>query len=196
MSIAAVVNPEPARARAPRRRLTVDDYHRMGDAGILQEDDRVELLDGELFQMASIGSPHAGIVIRLESRFGALAVGRYLVSTQNPIQILPYSEPQPDIVLLRPRADTYCSALPQPSDVLLLVEVADSSLEWDRDVKIPMYGRHGVIESWLVDLEHRTVTVFRNPTQDGYRSSVEIREGVVSPCCFADIAITLNDLFG
>src|ERR1700730_7995663 len=196
MSIAAVVNPEPARARAPRRRLTVDDYHRMGDAGIFHEDDRVELLDGELFQMASIGSLHAGIVIRLQSRLEALGGGRYLVSTQNPIQIPPYSQPQPDIVLLRPRADTYCSALPQPSDVLLLIEVADSSLEWDRDVKIPMYGRYGVIESWLVDLDHRTVTVFRDPARDGYRSAVPIHEGAASPAQLPDIAIALDDLFG
>ena len=132
----------------------------------------------------------------MESRFGALAGGRYLVSTQNPIQIPPYSQPQPDIVLLRPCADSCYRALPQPSDVLLLVEVADSSLEWDRDVKTPMYGHHGVIESWLVDLEQRTVTVFRDPTQGGYWSSVQIRDGVVRPGCFADIVITLDDLFG
>jgi Uma2 family endonuclease len=146
--------------------------------------------------MAPIGSPHAAIVIRLNSRFGALAADRYLISPQNPLQIPPYSEPQPDIVLLRPRADGYYGSLPQPSDVLLLVEVADSSLEWDRDVKIPIYGRQGVIESWLVDLQHRTVTVFRDPPQDGYRSSVEIREGAVSPSCLTDIAIALDDLFG
>jgi Uma2 family endonuclease len=194
MSIAA--DTSLAQARAPRRRLTVDDYHRMGDAGILHEDDRVELVDGELFQMASIGSLHAGIVIRLQSRFGAFAGDRYLVSTQNPIQIRPYSEPQPDLALLRPRADTYCGSLPQPSDVLLLVEVSDSSLEWDLDVKIPMYARHGIIESWLVDLEHRAVTVFRDPTQERYRSMVVIREGAVSPSCFADIVIALADLFG
>jgi Uma2 family endonuclease len=186
---------EQARARAVRRRLTVYDYHRMGDIGIFHEDDRVELVDGELFQVASIGSPHAGIVIRLESRFGALAGDRYLVSTQNPVQIPPYSEPQPDLVLLRPRADTYCSALPQPSDVLLLVEVADTSLEWDRDVKIPMYGRHGVIESWLVDLEHRTVTVFRDPTPDGYRSAAVVHDGTLSPSALTDVSIALNDLF-
>jgi Uma2 family endonuclease len=168
----------------------------MGDAGIFHEDDRVELIDGELFQMASIGSPHAAVVIRLTSRFGALAAERYLVSTQNPLQIPPYTEPQPDIVLLRPRADGYYGSLPQPSDVLLLVEVADSRLEWDRDVKIPIYGRHGVIESWLVDLQHRTVTVFRDPVQDGYRSSVESGEGSVSASRFADVAIALKDLFG
>ena len=196
MNTDVAVTPEQARARAPRHRFTVADYHRMGDAGIFHEDDRVELIDGELFQMAPIGSPHAAIVIRLNSRFGALAADRYLISPQNPLQIPPHSEPQPDIVLLRPRADGYYGSLLQPSDVLLLVEVADSSLEWDRDVKIPIYGRHGVIESWLVDLEHRTVTVFRDPGQDGYLSSVQIREGAVSPCCLTDIAITLEDLFG
>lgn len=192
----ADLNYEQTRARAPRWRLTVDDYHRMGDAGILREDDRVELIDGELFRMASIGSLHSGIVIRLESRFGVHAADRYLVSAQNPIQILPYSAPQPDLVLLRPRADTYCRSLPRPSDVLLLVEVADSSLEWDSNVKIPMYGRSGVVESWLVDPERRTVTVYRDPMQDGYRSAIVVREGSVSPGCLPDVSIALNDLFG
>jgi Uma2 family endonuclease len=196
MSIEASAAPERAWKRPLRRRLTVDDYHRMGDAGIFHEDDRVELVDGELFQMASIGSPHASLVIRLESRFGALTDGRYLVSTQNPLQIPPFSEPQPDIVLLRPRADAYYGALPQPSDVLLVIEVADTSLEWDRDVKIPMYGRHGVAESWLVDLQHRTVTVCRDPSPEGYRSTMEISEGALSPSALPDIAVALDDLFG
>ncbi len=195
MSSVAILDPEQLRARAPRRRLTVADYHRMGDAGILHEDDRIELIDGELFQMGSIGTPHMAVVIRLTSRFGALAADRFLVSTQNSIEIPPFSEPQPDLVLLRPRADAYWGARPMPADALLLIEVADSSLAWDRNVKIPMYGRFGVIESWLVDIEHRTFTVFRGPGPEGYRSSVEVREGVVSPGSFPDIAIRLEDLF-
>jgi hypothetical protein len=106
MSIAAIVNAEQARARAPRHRLSVAHYHRMGDAGIFHEDDRVELVDDELFRMVSVGSLHSGIVIRLESRFGALAGDRYLVSTQNPIQIPPYSE--------RSRTSYCCGLVPTP----------------------------------------------------------------------------------
>jgi len=196
MSGLAALNLEQLRARAPRWRLTIADYHRMGDAGIFHEDDRVELIDGELFQMAPIGSRHAATVTRLTSQFGALAGGRFLLSPQNPVQIPPFSEPQPDIVLLRPQSHGYFDALPQPADALLVVEVADSSLPWDRNVKIPMYGRFGVAESWLVDIEHRTVIVFRDPGPQGYRSSFEVRDGSVSPSSFPDIAIRLNDLFG
>lgn len=192
----AVVDPEQVRARAPRWRLTVDDYHRMGDAGILHEDDRVELIDGELFQMEQIRPPHASVVIRLTSTFAALAADRFLTSAQNPLQIPPFSEPQPDIVLLRPRADDYFGALPQPADALLLIEVADSSLAWDRNVKMPIYARFGVVESWLVDIEHRLVTVFRDASPEGYRSTVEVGEGAVSPGAFPDIAIGLQELFG
>jgi Uma2 family endonuclease len=195
VSSVAIVDPEQLRARAPRRRLTVVDYHRMGDTGILREDDRVELIDGELFQMAPIGTPHMAVVIQLTSRFGALAADRFLISTQNSIEIPPFSEPQPDLALLRPRSDAYWGARPTPADALLVVEVADSSLAWDRNVKILMYGRFGAAESWLVDIEHRTVTVFRDPSPAGYQSAAEVREGAVSPCCFPDIAIRLDDLF-
>ncbi|HXC75695.1 MAG TPA: Uma2 family endonuclease [Candidatus Acidoferrum sp.] len=196
MSIASRVGYEQVRARAARWRLTVEDYHRMGDAGILHEDDRVELVDGELFRMASIGVPHAAIVIRLTSRFGDLAHGRFLVSSQNPVEVSRYDEPQPDLTLLRPRDDSYFGGLPQPSDVLLLIEVADSSLEWDRDVKIPMYGRQGIVESWLVDVEHRSVALFREPTHEGYRSAVVVHDGAVSPSCLPDVSVALSDLFG
>ncbi|HEX4598467.1 MAG TPA: Uma2 family endonuclease [Burkholderiaceae bacterium] len=195
MGISANTGYDQARARALRWRLTVDDYHRMGDAGIFHEDDRVELVDGELFRMASIGTPHAAIVIRLNSWFGDLAHGRFLVSSQNPIRLSRYDEPQPDLMLLRPRADGYFSSLPAPDDVMLLIEVADSSLEWDRDVKIPMYGRRGVIESWLVDLEHRTVTVYRDPSPEGYRSTLVIREGTISSSSLGDVSIALDELF-
>jgi Uma2 family endonuclease len=195
MSSLAGVDVEQLRARAPRWRLTISDYHRMGDAGIFHEDDRVELIDGELFQMAPIGTRHAAVVTRLNTHFGALAGGRFLLSPQNPVQIPPHSEPQPDIVLLRPQPEGYFNAAPRPADVLLLIEVADSSLAWDRNIKISMYGRVGVAESWLVDIEHQTVIVFRDPGPEGYRSSVELREGAVSPCCFSNIAIQLDGLF-
>ena len=195
MNSFAIADPEQLRGRAPRRKFTVADYHRMGDAGILHEDDRLELIDGELFEMAPIGTRHAGTVTRLNSRFGALAADRYLVSAQNPLQIPPFDEPQPDIVLLRPRTDGYLAQHPRPADAVLVVEVADSSLAWDRDVKISIYGRVGVVESWLVDIEHRTVTVFREPSPEGYRSAVEVREGAVSPSGFPDIVIRLDDLF-
>ena len=149
MSSVAIVDPEQLRARAPRRRLTVADYHRMGDAGILHEDDRIELIDGELFQMASIGTPHMAVVIRLTSRFGALAADRFLVSTQNSIEIPHLSEPQPDIVLLRPplalyaRTNEYGCDLPGSGRRAFATASQPDTRRDDRDLRMrPVHVGH------------------------------------------------------
>lgn len=113
----------------------------MAQAGILAEDDRVELIDGDLIDMRPIGSRHAGAVSRLTSLFGAGVGAEAIVSVQNPVQLDRYSQPQPDLALLRPRADFYAESHPQPADVLLIVEVAEASLDYDRDVKVPLYAR-------------------------------------------------------
>jgi Uma2 family endonuclease len=196
MNSPAIEKQNQAKAGAPRRKLSVHDYHRMGDTGILREDDRVELIDGELFAMAPVGCPHAAAVARLTMWFAGMASKRYLVWVQNPIQIPPFSEPQPDLMLLRPRPDGYSRALPQPTDVLLLIEVAVSSLAFDRDLKIPLYGRHGIAESWLVNMQRRAVTVYRDPAPEGYRSIVEVRQATVSPACFGDLTLEPDEIFG
>ncbi|MBV8457956.1 MAG: Uma2 family endonuclease [Acetobacteraceae bacterium] len=126
----------------PRRLLTVDDYHRMGEAGILSEDDRVELIEGELVEMAPIGSEHAASVAALNHLL-VLAVGaRGLVFPQNPVRLDPHNEPQPDFTVLKPRPDGYRSALPRAEDILLIVEVSASSLGYDRGLKLALYARH------------------------------------------------------
>lgn len=151
-----------------RHKLSVTDYYRMGEAGILHEDDRIELIEGELIDMAPIGSNHAGIVNQLTWLLSSLA-GRYaLVSPQNPLLLSGHTVPQPDILLLKPRPDFYKTALPEPADVLLLIEVADSSISYDRKTKLPLYARHGIPEVWLVDLNAKQVERYSQPTETGY----------------------------
>lgn len=179
-----------------RRRFTVDEYHRMGEAGILHEDDRVELIRGEIVQMTAIGSRHAACVARLNELFVRGVSGRAVVWPQNPVLLLPDSEPQPDVVLLR-RADFYASRRPEGNDVLLLVEVADTSLRYDRRVKLPLYAERGIREFWIVDLEGQCVDVYRQPTGEGYRQNSRITRGTpLSPETFPDIVLSIATILG
>ncbi|HVC35036.1 MAG TPA: Uma2 family endonuclease [Chloroflexota bacterium] len=183
--------------RLPTRRFTVDEYSLMAEAGILKEDDRVELIEGEIVQMSPIGRFHVGIVIRLNHLFVTRLGDVAQVSVQNPVHLHEYSEPEPDVALLVPRADFYTSALPTPADVLLLVEVADSSIEFDREVKIPLYARAGIREVWLVDLNAGAVSVFREPSADGYRSIQTLRRGAwASALAFPGREFAVADLLG
>jgi Uma2 family endonuclease len=154
----------------PRHKLTVADYHRVGQTGVLGEDDRVELIDGEIVDMAPIGSEHAGTVTLLAKLFQEGAGDSAVVWVQNPVSLDSGSEPQPDLALLRPKADFYRSGHPDPTDVLLLVEVADASMRYDREVKLPLYARHGVPEVWLVDLQNRRFEFFLRPNAAEYES--------------------------
>src|ERR687896_1657519 len=155
--------------RLRRHRLTVSEYLRMGEARILAPDARVELIEGEIFDMAPIGSLHAGTVMRL-GRMLERAVGdTALVYIQNSVALSNYSAPQPDLALLRPREDFYTASHPGPADVLLVIEVADTTLRDDREVKAPLYAAHGVPEYWIVDLEDKGVHVFREPQSGHYR---------------------------
>ena len=169
----------------------------MGEAGILREDDRVELLEGEIVEMTPIGSRHAACVDRL-NHFFARGVGpRAIVRVQNPVRLSERSEPQPDLALLRARPDFYARAHPGPSDILLLVEVADTSAEMDREVKMPLYARAGIPEVWIVDLEGECVEVYREPTPQGYQNVRRIRRGQrVSPQAVPDLELAVDDLFG
>lgn len=151
-------------ASAPKHRaFTVEQYHRMAEAGILGEDDRVELIDGEIVEMTPIDSRHAACVNKLNELFSQRVRNSAIVSVQNPVRLSTDSEPQPDLALLRPRADFYASRAPGPRDVLLLVEVADASLAYDRDFKLARYARRDIPEVWIVDLEGERVLVFRDP---------------------------------
>jgi Uma2 family endonuclease len=197
MSMAYSESMSHTAADGPRRhRLTVADYYRMGEAGILAPDARVELIDGEIIDMAPIGSPHVWTVLHLDRLFQAAAKEAAFVLVQSPIALDDHSAPQPDLALLRPRAD-YRSSLAGPSDVLLIVEVAQSSLRFDRDDKIPLYARHGIPEVWLVDLEAKRLIRYRSPQRGPYVSVDEPDLG--SPLeigALTDTRIDLSTLFG
>jgi Uma2 family endonuclease len=185
--------PEPAL----RHRFDVDDYHRMAEAGILSADDRVELIEGEIVDMTPIGSEHGGTTDYLTSRVAqAVADGRVQVRVQGSLRLDRHNEPQPDLMLLRPRADFYRKSHPSAADVLLLVEVADSSLAYDRGAKLALYARHGVAEVWIVDLPDRAVELFREPGVDGYAVCERVIAGAVSPRLVPDLAVDLIALFG
>ncbi len=179
-----------------KRLFTTDEYETMLAAGILSEDDRVELIEGEILQMSPIGSPHAGGINRLNALFARLA-GRAILSVQNPLRLNDLSEPQPDFVLLRPREDFYRDAHPRPDDVLLVVEVADASLAFDRRVKAPLYGMNGIAELWIVDLASQAIEVYRRPSPRGY---LEIRRcdrgSSLGVLAFPELELSVAEILG
>jgi hypothetical protein len=167
---------------ALRRRFTVDDYYRMAEAGILSERDRVELIDGEVVAMSPIGARHAACVSRANQALVLAAGGSAIVQPQGPVRLNRFNEPQPDLMLLLPRADFYASAHPGPHDVLLVVEIADSSLRYDRDVKARLYAEWGVPEYWLADLTANVLWRYSSPQGDAYASvEPQPRGQLISP---------------
>lgn len=179
-----------------KRLFTSDEYETMLVAGILSEDDRVELIEGEILKMSPIGSPHAGSLNRLNALFSHL-VGRAILSVQNPVRLNDLSEPQPDFALLRPRADFYRDAHPRPDDVLLIVEVADASLAFDRRVKAPLYGMNGIAELWVVDLEGRAIEVYRKPSVRGYLEVRRCERGSsLGVLAFPGIELSVAEILG
>lgn len=154
-----------------RRRLTVDDFAKMCEAGILTTDDRVELIDGELIEMPPMGPEHAGIVNRLANVIPAL-VSRFAdVRSQSSVQLTRYTQPEADLAVVSRDEHLYLQRHPQPGDILIAIEVADSSLAYDRQQKMPRYAAAGVPEAWLVDVRARTITVYTEPSPDGYETS-------------------------
>ena len=152
-----------------RRRFTVHDYHRMAEAGILHEDDRVELIGGEIVEMSPIGGRHAKCVTELTRALISLVGEDMRVSPQNPIKLDEHEEPQPDVAVLRTGERYQAGALPTPEDVLLLIEVSDTSLAYDRTVKLPLYARSGIAEVWLVDLNANVIERHTEPSENDYR---------------------------
>ncbi|HJZ68901.1 MAG TPA: Uma2 family endonuclease [Blastocatellia bacterium] len=160
-----------------RRWFSVDEYYRMIDAGILSEDDRVELIDGEVFEMSPIVKDHAACVKRTNELFGRVVRRRAIVSVQDPVRLSDFSEPQPDIALLKRRPDFYRSGHPTPAEVLLIVEVGDATIEYDRRVKVPLYARSGIPEVWLVDLVGDLIEIYGQLVNGRYQSFREARRG-------------------
>jgi Uma2 family endonuclease len=178
-----------------RRRFTVHDYHRMGEAGILHEDDRVELIEGELVEMTAIGTRHFSCVNRL-TRLLVMSVGdEAIVSVQNPVRLNEYNEPQPDLTVIRPR--DYRESLPKPEDVLLLIEVSDTTLAYDRGLKLQLYARSGIREVWIVDLAGETVGRHTDPFAEGYRRADRLRRGqTVESTSLPGLTPSVDEVFG
>ncbi len=184
-----------ANALPARHPLTVTDFHKMGETGILPLDARVELINGEIIDMAPIGSPHAGKVNRLVSVLTEATGKAAIVAVQNPIVLGDLSEPQPDIAVLRPRADFYEHAHPRANDVLLLIEVADTTAHYDREVKIPLYARHGIVEVWLLDLERGQLEIYREPSAEGYRQVLTPEHHTrIAPTALPAISMAVADI--
>jgi len=154
--------------RIAYHRITVDQYYRMAEVGVLAPDERVELIDGVIIDMAPIGSRHAGALRRLNQLFTVALGARAIVSGQLPVRLGPSSEPQPDLAVLKPRDDFYDRAHPHAGDVLLLVEVSVTSVRYDLQVKVPLYARHGIPEAWVLDLKDQRVHVHRTPHGGSY----------------------------
>jgi Uma2 family endonuclease len=179
-------------------RFTAKDFHRMVEAGILREDDRVELLHGEIVDMPPIGPGHASGVKRLLNGFLPLQLeGKVILSVQDPIHLGEHSEPQPDLALLKPRPDFYGQRHPTPQEVLLVVEVMESSAGYDREVKVPLYARFGIPETWLVDVERGLIEVYREPSPEGYRQVHTRRRGEhLAPAAFPQFSLTVDAVLG
>jgi len=185
------------RIETTRKRFTVDDYYRMGEAGILTQDDRVELIEGEIVEMSPIGDRHAMTVNRLNMIFAKVLSDRAVVSVQNPVWLDRYNHPQPDVMLIRPREGFYGSGHPHPEDVVLLIEVAETTLRFDRSVKLPIYARCGVPEVWIADLNTDTVHIFRKPQRNAYSfTESRGRNESVSPESFPDLSLQVTNLLG
>ncbi|MBD0253051.1 MAG: Uma2 family endonuclease [Rubrobacter sp.] len=156
-----------AREQVTRRRFTVEEFHRMGEAGILREDERVELIEGEIVRMNPIGSRHAACVRMLTRSVGTSLDDELLLDVQNPVRLDGGLEPQPDLAVIQTR--DYRESLPGPEDVLLVIEVSDTTLAYDRNVKLPLYARANIREAWIVDLPNDAVERHNDPSEDGYR---------------------------
>jgi hypothetical protein len=182
-------------ATVTRHKLTVDDLYRMVAAGILDKDDRVELIDGELIDMAPIGPLHQGTVDYLNRVF-TRALSTNIVRVQGPIVISQRTQLQPDLSVLRERKDFYRQSLARPEDCLLVIEVADTTVRLDREGKIPIYSKAGIPEAWLIDLENRELVVYTAPTSDGYGNSMRPDPGHrVSPLLLPEVSLAVADLF-
>ena len=185
--------PAPAAPRSTRR-FTVAEYYRMAEVGILQPDERVELIKGEIIVMPPIGDRHAMEVRQATRVFYSIAGGTVIISVQNPVHLGEHFQPQPDVALLRFREDNY-PAHPTPADILLVIEVSDTSLTYDRNVKVPLYAGAGIVETWLVNLEADYIEVYRQPGPEGYQQSVIFRRGdKIAPTARPDLELNVDDL--
>jgi Uma2 family endonuclease len=177
------------------RRLTVQDYHWMAEVGIFSADERVELLDGNLLSMVAKGTAHSSATTRTRRVIEAGLEGRVLVRVQDPVQLDDYSEPEPDIAVVALETLEYAEHHPQPSEIFLLIEVADTSLAFDLGTKALAYARAGVAEYWVLDVQFRKLYVLRSPMPQGYQSEVVLAETMqIVPLAFPDFTLAISEM--
>lgn len=194
MSVESV---EVPRATFTTHRFTVGEYRRMGETGIFQPDARVELVEGEIVEMSPIGKRHAACVARLTRALTFSLNLVALVWAQNPVELGDYSEPQPDLTLLKPRDDFYENAKPRPEDVLAVIEVSDTTLEYDRRVKVPLYARAGIPEVWIINLVDERVEMFADLSSGAYQMTVVFSRGEeVQSRTLAALRLDVSEIFG
>jgi len=179
------------------RHFNVAEYYQMARAGVLTEDERVELVRGEIVAMSPIGIRHAACVNQITMRLNEWARRRFVVSIQNPIRLDDHSEPQPDIAVLKPRDDVYFEAQPRPGDVLVVIEVADTSMGYDREEKVPLYAEAGIPEMWLVNLPEGIIEIYTEPVDGVYSSVRQVTRGeVVVSTSLPGLSIRAKDVLG
>jgi len=178
-------------------RFTVKEYHQLADSGALQENSRVELIEGRIIDMTPTGSAHSSCINRLNNVIFPMVQGRAIVSIQNPVQLNDLSEPEPDIALLRYREDFYKGNHPRSDDILLIIEVADASIEYDRKVKNSLYARAGIKETWIVNLNEEIIEIYRSPDPGGYEMILlKRRNQAVTSEVFPDILLSTEQILG
>ncbi|HVH68119.1 MAG TPA: Uma2 family endonuclease [Gemmatimonadales bacterium] len=178
-------------------RFTVAEYQRMGEAGVFREDDRVELIDGQVVEMSPIGPRHAACVDRLTRVFSQRLGDRAVVRVRSPIVLGRHAAPQPDVTLLQPPIERYAEAHPEARDTLLVIEVADTTADYDRSVKVSLYARAGIAEVWLVDLEAHSIELSRTPKGGRYSDRRTARSGeIISPSVFPTVQISTDEVLG
>jgi Uma2 family endonuclease len=181
---------------ATRYRFTVEDWHQMISVGLFRDDQRLELLEGEIFEMTPIGPPHTSVVNRLTRLWTARLGPRAIVQIQGPVLAGPISEPEPDVSLLRERSDFYRERHADPTEVLLVIEVADTSLAYDR-AKLRIYAEAGMAEVWIVDLQSERVEVYRTPGPAGYADTRVLHRGDRGSClAFPDVTVAVDEMLG
>ena len=179
---------------AELRSLSVQDYHRMVEAGILAADERVELIEGQLYKMAAKGTAHSAAVTRIDRVLSRLLAGKALLRFQDPVQLSDFSEPEPDIAVVQIDPLDYETHHPRPKEVFWLIEVADSTLRRDRDLKVPIYGRSGIQEYWILDVQERCLYVFREPEPTGYRVQQKLSEqDTITSLAFPECEIAVQN---
>jgi Uma2 family endonuclease len=178
-----------------KRRFTVDEFYKMGAIGILDDGNRTELVDGEVVEMSPMGPRHAAAVNRVSSRLGHLLDGKALVRVRMPVRLNAYNEPQPDIAFVKARRDFYDLRHPGPADVLAVLEISDTTLDYDRDVKLGVYAAVRIPECWVLDIAGSALLVFRGPSRGDYKTFLRFGPGeCVAMLAFPDIEIAVSDL--